>query len=440
MILEGEAGRGKRNFSFLISEKFLQLGSIAVVNIFILRALGPESYGTLSAATAILAIVLPLAAFGMLPIVREISFMRSSARRAVSLGILMSGVMSVLCLVILLVLGRTAFSGSVTGDVLIILAFLFVAKPFAAVDAWFQANRLNHVSSKIRIVFLVLASMARLAVAFYFPSVEALAVVIVAENSAIALALFVKYRLMLGETPETSKAEPVDVSGILAASWPLLLSGLAIILYMRSDQPLLLWLSGPHSVGLYSAAANLADSISFIPVTIATILLPGLVVLHSTNPRRFIRRVRGVLDLGAGLGYVTALGGIFLGPLVVQILYGSAYDSSGRLVQILFCSAPFVFMGVLQGSFMIANGFQKITLVISILSATVNISANLLVLPLFGAVGAAATTVVSHAIGGMLGNVFFPETRVLFRAQCHALNPLNSLPALWRFARDRRVY
>lgn len=428
-----------KNVSFLFVEKLLQLASIAIVNIFILRALGPEDYGTLSAATAMLAIALPLANFGALSIIRELSIGKTSDRKLVVTAVTMSAVASLICLLVLLLLGRSLFAGSPTGDALIILAFVFLAKPFAAVDTWFQAKHLNHVTSAVRMVVLIVVSTARLAVALFSPSIETLALLIVVENTLIALSLLVAYLIALRARPIAGGLNPVPIKDIFTASWPLLASGLAVILYMRIDQPMLLWLAGSESVGLYSAAANLADAVSFIPVIMSTVLLPGLISLYSSKRRQFILRFTRALELGAGLGYMMMIGGLLLGPLIVDFLYGLEFSSAGRLVQILFCSAPFVFIGVIQNSYVIAFGLQKYILFTTSIAIVINVSANFLVIPIYGASGAAVTTVIAHAIGGVFGNAIFPETRVLFVKQCRALNPFSGLLAVSRFVMDRRL-
>lgn len=436
--IQGDAG-GFRNASFLIAEKVLQLASIAVVNIFVLRALGPVGYGHLSAATAILAIALPMANFGAQPIIRELSIRKGAEKALLTTAIAMSGVACLICFLTLSLVGRTVLADTQTGNVLTVLAFVFLAKPFAAVDTWFQAHHRNHITSSVRMVVLVGVSTARLYVAFYMPSVEALALLIVIENSVMAGALFACY-LYFGKGLSLSHMSSlVPYKRLFDASWPLLVSGLAVILYMRIDQPMLLWLSGAETVGLYSSAANLADAVSFIPVMMSTVFLPRLMALQAKDVPLFEQRFERLLGIGAGLGYVAMIGGVALGPVVVQTLYGPAYKDAGLLVQILFISAPFVFLGVIQASYVLANNLQKRVLVITVFAIGLNVALNIYLIPILGAVGAAITTVMAHALGGVFGNLLFRETRVLFRLQMRALNPMRALQSVVSFALYRRL-
>src|SRR3546814_5902900 len=52
---------------------------------------------------------------------------------------------------------------------------------------------------------------------------------------------------------------------LLGQSWPLLLSGFAVMTYMRIDQIMLATMLDDHAVGVFSAALRVAEVWYFIP-------------------------------------------------------------------------------------------------------------------------------------------------------------------------------
>ena len=53
---------------------------------------------------------------------------------------------------------------------------------------------------------------------------------------------------------------------LLVESWPLLLSGISIMVYMKIDQIMLGQILGDESVGIYSAALRISEIWYFIPM------------------------------------------------------------------------------------------------------------------------------------------------------------------------------
>ena len=64
---------------------------------------------------------------------------------------------------------------------------------------------------------------------------------------------------------------------LLANSWPLLMSALAIMAYMKMGQIMLGNMVGAKELGIYSAAVRLTELWYFIPVAIASSVFPALV-------------------------------------------------------------------------------------------------------------------------------------------------------------------
>ena len=61
-------------------------------------------------------------------------------------------------------------------------------------------------------------------------------------------------------------------------SWPLLLSGLVVMVYMRIDQIMIKNMINDEAVGYYSSAVRLCEAWYFIPVTLCNSLFPAIAI------------------------------------------------------------------------------------------------------------------------------------------------------------------
>ena len=64
---------------------------------------------------------------------------------------------------------------------------------------------------------------------------------------------------------------------LLKDSWPLALSGVVVMIYMKIDQVMIKHMIGEEAVGFYAAAVRLCEAWYFIPVTICNSIFPAIV-------------------------------------------------------------------------------------------------------------------------------------------------------------------
>ena len=61
---------------------------------------------------------------------------------------------------------------------------------------------------------------------------------------------------------------------LLSESWPLILSGVALMLYMRIDQIMIGNMINDSAVGVYSVAVKMAEVWYFVPAAVVSSLFP----------------------------------------------------------------------------------------------------------------------------------------------------------------------
>jgi O-antigen/teichoic acid export membrane protein len=192
-----------------------------------------------------------------------------------------------------------------------------------------------------------------------------------------------------------SQPVPVD-RALLGQILPLLLIDFSTLIYFRVDALLLRVLKGYTEVGVYSAAYRLFEALIIAPSVLAIAFFPRL-VKDVTRPARR-KNVRtyfmwfvllGVL--GAGLFYALS------GP-IVHLLYGSRedYAASASIFRLLLVAFVIVCVNYPLTQIAVASGRQREYALGTVVAGLTNIGLNLVAIPRYGAMGAAAVTIATE--------------------------------------------
>jgi O-antigen/teichoic acid export membrane protein len=179
---------------------------------------------------------------------------------------------------------------------------------------------------------------------------------------------------------------------------PLGLAGVLVTVYYRIDSVLVFNISGPDEAGVYGAAYRFIDPVHFLPMSIMAAAFPVMSALHGTDIERLRRLVQraGEYLLVASLGAL-AVTIVISGPLV-EVLLGADYGRSATVLPILMLGFVFMAIGYLSGNLTPIVGKQWKLVWITGGGVVLNVALNLILVPPYGAVGAAWATVATELI------------------------------------------
>jgi O-antigen/teichoic acid export membrane protein len=204
-------------------------------------------------------------------------------------------------------------------------------------------------------------------------------------------------------------------------TWPLLLSGVAVSVYMRIDIVMLRNLVGAGAAGQYAAATRLSEIGYFLPVALSASLLPSLLRARAAGAPAYADSMQRYFDLSAALGYGLAIPLALGAPWLVRLAYGEAFAPAAAVLTVHAWAAVFVFIGVARGQFLVNEGLTRFNLVATATGALANVALNLLLIPRLGGTGAAIATVVSYAAAAWLASFAHPAVRATAWRQTRAL-------------------
>jgi O-antigen/teichoic acid export membrane protein len=183
---------------------------------------------------------------------------------------------------------------------------------------------------------------------------------------------------------------------LLHYSWPLMISGVMVALYMKIDQIMLQNMYGLKEAGAYATVAQLSEAWNFIPAVIVTSLFPAILNAKRDDIARYKKRIQHLYDLMVYLSVPTALVITFAAPLIYK-LYKPEYAYAAPTLAVHIWSGVFVFLGAASSQYLIAENFNKLTFIRTGFGAIVNIVLNLILIPHMGMMGAAIATLVAYA-------------------------------------------
>lgn len=407
---------------WLSGDRVLRMVVGVVIAAGMARQLGPAGYGLLGYALALCDLVSPLARLGLdSVVVRDLTRSPGRAGEIIGTAALLRLVGGSAATLLALVAVHVLRPGEpTTAWVVALVALALPLQLTDVVDFWCQARVDARRVFLARNTAFLLASLVRGALILGHASVVAFAGAWLLEAALAAGLLALLFR-RAAEAPRSGRADTATARALLAASWPMILGGLGVLLYLRIDQLMLGHLLDDQALGFFTVASRLSEVWYFIPGALVTSVMPGIVALRQRTTSDYEARVRQLFALmtAAALAIAGAMS-LLAAPLVTH-LFGEIYRPAAAILVVHVWSCLFVFWGVAQGPWIMAEDAMRLTIERTFTAAALKIGLNLLLIPRFGAVGAAYASLCAYAYSGWLANALYARTRRLFRLQIESV-------------------
>jgi PST family polysaccharide transporter len=208
---------------------------------------------------------------------------------------------------------------------------------------------------------------------------------------------------------------------LLRESWPNILAGFSIGIYMRVDQLMLGSMIGDEAVGTYSVGVRLAELWYFFPLAISSSINPRIIQAKQEGEVPYYDRIQRALNFLVAIAYIVAIGLTLFSKNIIDLLYGSKYAAASDTLSIYVWAGIFVSMGLVRALWITIEGFLKFGFITTLLGALINIILNLFLIPRYSSTGAAIATVISYSISDYLVLFLYPPSRKIAFAMTKAL-------------------
>ena len=417
-----------RNTSWVLAEKVFRMFVGMFVAVWVARYLGPSQFGLLSYAISFVGLFTSISTLGLDNIiVRELVVNEEKRDLFIGTAFLLKFLGAILVLIMLYIAIQFTTIGKFTQTLIFIIASSCVFQSFNVIDFHFQSKVLSkYIVFANSIVFLI-SSILKVVLIFVNAPLVYFAIIILVDSFFLAIAYLFFYDKNHLSFIDWKFNKAIAYS-LLKDSWPLILSGLVVSLYMKIDQVMIKEMLGDNSVGQYSAAVKLSEAFYFIPVVISASVFPAILNAKKNNTSLYNSRLQKLFDMMVWTGVCIALPMSFLSNWIINLLYGEAYSESGEVLMIHIWTGVFVFLGVSSSKWFVSENLQKYTFYRTLSGAIINIILNLLLIPVLSIYGAALASLISQFVASYLFNFLNIKTIKIFKMQTNAFFlPLRKL-------------
>lgn len=161
-------------------------------------------------------------------------------------------------------------------------------------------------------------------------------------------------------------------------------------IYFRVDAVMVFFMHGESQTGWYSAAFKLIEALSLLIASIRAALFPILSRSFADRSGYYQRIWKEAVRYLLMIGVPVMAGIILLAPALVGWLFGSTYEPAIRVFQIMALGFPLLCLNDFAAYFLLSRNQTRQVMKVVISGAVFNLILNLIVIPVWGIIGAAS--------------------------------------------------
>jgi len=171
-------------------------------------------------------------------------------------------------------------------------------------------------------------------------------------------------------------------------------SFLTTFLNFRLDTFLVNLFANASQVGFYAVAVSLAETIWYISTSATTVLTPRVAAGESTESDATTGLVSRAV---VGMSLIAAIVLALVAPLLVQVLFGTAFQPSVVAVWLLLPGIVALSNARVLAGYLLGRNRQQVDLAASLAGLVVTVALDLLLIPRYGFAGAAIASSIAYA-------------------------------------------
>ena len=394
----GLARRVARNTAAPLAATIVERGLGLLLAMYAARVLGPGGVGAYNVAQNVWKFASDIADFGLSTLLtRDVARDRPAAAQRTATTVGLRLVLAAVCAPAAVLVATLYGDRAILITVVLLAAGLFPAAVAGALNAVFAGHERMTTPAAVQLVGGVLTAALGFAVLAVGWGIIGLGGVSLAVGllTAVVFLWLVRRRYF----PPRIALAPHDLHGQLGEAWPLMLNNLLNSIFFRSDIQVLGAFRGVSAVGHYGNAFRIIDAIGLLPSRFVLALFPVLSRRATPGDATFLGVYRLAAKLLLGLAVPIALGITVLADDITRLFWGARFlPESTIALQILVWYVPGSFWNGLTQYILIAIGRQRWITGGFFLATAFNVIANLLLVPHYGLVAAAWTTVASEIV------------------------------------------
>ena len=420
-----------RNLFWAVTGKVITLLGSLLVGIFVARYLGPEQYGLMNYVVSFVALFQVFASFGLDNIeIREESKCKGTGEKGRVPGAEVNTILGT-------AFGLRLFFACITMLLVILTAWLFeadiftkwmitlyslsmVMNTFGVIRNYFTSIVWNEYIVKTEISRTIIGALIKVALLLLHAPLAWFIAATLFDTVLIAGGYLLSYRKQIA-SPRLWTFDLPTAKYLIKESFPLLLSGAAVIVYQRIDQVMIGNMIDKASVGQFSVAGKFVELLIFIPAILSQTITPILVKTRECSEEEYEKKAQQFISVTVWSCLVMAVIVAFLSKWLILYTFGIQYMEAVPVLQIMAFKVLGMALSQAAGQMIIIEKQQKYAFIRNLMGCVVCIVLNLFFIPRYGILGSAIVTIITTLFVGWIANLLIPPYWRYFRFQGRAI-------------------
>lgn len=409
------------NVFWAMTGKVINMGGALLVGILVARYLGPSQYGLMNYVISYVALFTVISNFGLDDIeIRELSrrpdyknqILGTSFR--LRLGFATLGYILIILTLILFQPDRF------TSIMILVYSLTLYTGSFNIIRNYFTSIVKNEYVVKSEISRTIIGAGIKIVLLWLKAPLEYFIVATFFDTLLVASGYCFSYKKIVGKFSEW-KYDKILVPFFIKESFPLVLSGAAVIIYQRIDQVMIGNMIDTESVGYFATAGKFLDLILFLPMVLTQTITPLLVRSKEKNTTEYNQKKQQFVSIVVWVSIILSTFVSLMAYWLIHFTYGDKYLTAVPVLQIMAFKTVGMALSSSSGQIIIMERIQKWAFIRNIIGCLICIGLNLLLIPHYGIIGSAWITIITVAFTGCLANIFIPPYHSIMKLQLRAL-------------------
>lgn len=420
-----------RNLFWAVTGKVVTLLGSLLVGIFVARYLGPEQYGLMNYVVSYIALFQVFASFGLDNIeIREESKCKGLGEKGRIPGAEANAILGtafglklIFAAVTMVLVILTAWffeADTFTKWMITLYSLSMIMQTFSVIRNYFTSIVWNEYIVKTEISRTVIGALIKVVLLLLKADLVWFIAATLFDTVLIAGGYLLSYRRQIS-SPRLWTFDKSTARYLIKESFPLLLSGAAVVVYQKIDQVMIGNMIDKASVGYYAVAESIAGVLIFIPTILSQTIMPILIQTYQENKEQYVVKAQLFMDVTIWLCIIMCVCVCFFAPFIISWLYGEQYECSIILLQVCVFKVIGYAFAQISAVMIITEKIQKIIVIRNFMGCVFAIGLNLWLLPKCGVMGAAIASIITAIVTGYFSHGLIPIYHHIFKTQTISL-------------------
>ena len=402
------ANRVAQNAGWLIGGQIAQMLVSLIVGLLTIRYLGPSNYGLIDYGMAYTNFFYCFCTLGINSvIVKELIANADREGEIMGTALGLRGISSFLSALVIISISSFLDRGDPLA--ILIVALCSIGVLFQVLELfryWFQSKLQSKVPAIISLIAYIITAAYRIFLLATGKSVSFFALAYSVDYCLAGVLLFLMYKKYGGQRISFSLPYAKE---LLKISSPFIIPSLMVAIYSQTDRLMLKQMISPAEIGYYSSALSLCTLWCFVLSAIIDSMYPTIMEAFSRSREEFTYKNKLLYAIVIYLSVFVSIFLVLLAKPVILLLYGPEYLPAVGPLRIITWYTAFSYLGVARNAWIVCNNKQRYLKYVYFSGAAANIVFNLILIPRWGASGAALASFAAQITTTIIAPFFIPD-------------------------------